>query len=212
MLFVLRIVYRTKIHTGWKIALGVLWFISLASLGGIAGKLVKAHAADANITTKTPIPVFPFDTLVVDFTTDDGDYLINIDNAIKISESTLAIEGVSVSVLESDDEHFKWGSSLSAKGINPEVAADHAEQIEFDLQLLDNHLILPKYIYLKEGQKWHSQEVFVTIWVPVGKYIWLPKDALQHHVNITVKGDAHELWHAKSDLWRMEQGGLVNVQ
>jgi len=212
ILFILKIVYRTSVKAGWKIAMSVLWLLSLGSLGLIANKVVKEHQSEAKITTRTPIPGFPFDTIMIDFEKDPDEYIVHLDNAVKINKTTLAMDRIRLLIRESDDENFQWGTSFKARGATPETAAEYAEQINFDLRLEGNHIVIPNYIYLRNGQKWHDQKVFVTVWIPKDKYILLTKDVRWHHATFDIKGDASKLWHSDSDLWKMENGGLVNVR
>ncbi len=207
--FILRIVYRSSIRPGWKIAMGILWFLSLGSLGFTTAKIVKGQQSEAQITTSTPIPTLPFDTLKVDFAEDANDYIVQVNDVVKINSNTLAVDRVRVSILESEDENFHWGTSFKAKGATPEEAALHAEAIDFDLEMKNNYLILPKYLYISDGRKWYDQKIFITIWVPVGKYIEVSDELLRHKAHIDVKGKESGLWHGRNGVWRMEAGGLV---
>jgi hypothetical protein len=103
-------------------------------------------------------------------------------------------------------------SSLSlrktSKGRSRELARDHADDLEYTFQLKDSVLMFDPYFFLKEGDKWRDQRLFITLKVPEGKSIYLDEDMVDIIYDIENVTNTYDR-DMVGKYWEMKPEGLT---
>ena len=96
----------------------------------------------------------------------------------------------------------------TSKGRTRDLARDHADDLEYSFRLKDSVLMFDPYFFLKEGDKWRDQRMFITLKVPEGKSIFLDEkmvDIIYDIENVTNTYDREMV----GKYWEMKPEGLT---
>lgn len=203
-------------------ALGILWFLSLATVAVSGAKLYREFHYRADYTETEELPV-ESDTLFVNvpaqedpnyrFRTGfgtDGVFFHGIVTFPGIDSTHILYTGknkLTVAMAEKS-EVYKTDIERSSRGFSRKNALDNARQIHTAHRVASDSLIIHPYFALSKEQKIRAQAVTYTLRVPVGKHIALAPGTEQilHDVpNITNTYDADMAGH----IWIMTRNGLA---
>lgn len=114
-----------------------------------------------------------------------------------INQDTLMLNTVRVNVVKSPDSSFHLYKVKFGRGVNPLQARQIAERINFDIQVEDSVIILPKGFPISSNEKFRNQQVLVVLEVPVGKKVQLD-ESIDYYDWFTVNSGRRG-WNARYD-------------
>jgi len=88
-------------------------------------------------------------------------------------EDTIFFPNINLRVLKSDNDSFKITLLKLAYGSSKDQAEHAAENINFNINQKDSFLLLDRGIPITKTDKFRNQSVYITIYVPVGKRIFV---------------------------------------
>ena len=211
ILFGLKLINNTTIHSNYKIGMFFLWITSWVLLGSSGTNIATDFRKEAKNTT-TEIIDFTNDTLYLSM--NDIDRMF--DNAFdakgfKVSpfEDELIGIGMRLDIIKSKNDNFNLIKEATARGKNKHLAKEMTEGIGFEFTLEDNNLIFDDFFTIST-QKWRMQELDITLEIPVGVVVFLDpslEDLLYDIKNVHNMWDYDMLGH----YWKMEKDGLSCV-
>lgn len=114
-----------------------------------------------------------------------------------INQDTLMLNTVRVNVVKSPDSSFHLYKVKFGRGVNPVEARHIAERIQFDIQVNDSVIVLPKGFPISSNEKFRNQQVLVVLEVPVGKKVQLD-ESIDYYDWFTVNSGRRG-WNARYD-------------
>ncbi|MBC8265530.1 MAG: PspC domain-containing protein [Flavobacteriales bacterium] len=208
ILFGLKLVNNTTIHSNHKIALLFLWLASWVILGSSGTNIAAEFQKNAKHST-TEIINFQNDTLYLSMNDVDREFDIVFDaKGFKVSpfEDELIGIGMRLDLKESQDSIFSLIKEATAFGKSKSNAKISAQGVSFNFLVEDDNLIFDDFFSIEE-QKWRMQELDLTLEIPIGKVIYLDhsiEDLIYDIKNQENMWDYDMLGH----YWKMEKEGL----
>ena len=193
--------------------LWVLALITAISLIAIeAGNFSKTEETSSNYTFDS----LKSDTLYVTINQEmlnrlRSDNHLDIGNKWYIVNDHTLYGEVNVDIEKSRDDHFNLRVVKGSRGPDEETAESLAENITYSYTVKDSLLSLDPYFKNDSDEKWRSQHLTLTIFVPENKAIHLDKntaDFLKHSYN----REHYSPYHFAGKTWIMNQDGLGRVQ
>ena len=211
ILFGLKLINNTTIHSNYKVGLLCLWFVSWVLLGSSGTNIAADFKKEAKNTTIEIID-YNKDTLYLSMNDIDR----NFDNAFNTKgfkvnpfEDELLGIGMQLDITKSKDSSYNIVKEATAFGKDKQTAKRNAESVNFHSELEDENLIFDDFFSI-EKQLWRMQELDLTLEVPVGKIIYLDhsmEDLIYDIKNTQNIWDYDMLGH----YWKMEIDGLTCV-
>jgi len=211
ILFGLKLVNNTTIHSNYKIGMLCLWFVSWVLLGSSGTNIAADFRKEAKNTIVETIDL-DNDTLYLSMADIDR----NFDNAFdakgfKVSpfEEELIGIGIQLDIIQSQDSSISLVKEATAFGKNKQAAKRSAEGVNFSFKLEDADVIFDDFFSISE-QKWRLQELDLTLEIPIGKVIYLDhsmEDLIYDIKNQENMWDYDMLGH----YWKMEKEGLTCI-
>ena len=208
ILFGLKLINNTTIHSNYKIGMLCLWFVSWFLLGNSGTNIALEFKKEAKNTTTETID-YNKDTLYLSMNDIDR----NFDNAFdakgfKVTpfEKELIGIGMRLDITKSKDSSYNLIKVGSSFGKNNQTAKRSAEGISFYFALEDEDMIFDDFFSI-EKQLWRMQELDLTLEIPIGKTIYLDdsmEDLIYDIKNQENMWDYDMLGH----YWKMEKEGL----
>jgi hypothetical protein len=211
ILFGLKLVNNTTIHSNYKIGMLCLWFVSWVLLGSSGTNIAAEFKKEAKNTTVETIDLNN-DTLYLSMADIDRKFDNVFDaKGFKVSpfEEELIGIGMSLDIILSKDSSISLVKESIAFGKNKQAAKRNAEGVSFNFKLEDSNLIFDDFFSISE-QKWRLQELDLTLEIPVGKVIYLDhsiEDLIYDIKNQENMWDYDMLGH----YWKMEKKGLTCI-
>ncbi len=210
VLWILRLVFRTRLSKGWRTALGIFWGLNIMGffLSGVF--VAKEFEYEAEITQDQTQLEVTSDTLSVDLYSKEYKTLFGMENEdVMLTENELIFDNVSVSIQRGDGPGFELQQVNKARGVSSQKAHESAENIDFEYRLENNELAFPRYLEVTKDEKFRVQGVNVTLLVPEGKFVKISKPLAHNHGHIQKKDSEHSIWRSDNNVWKMEAEGLV---
>ena len=211
ILFGLKLINNTTIHSNYKVGLLCLWFVSWVLLGSSGTNIAADFKKEAKNTTTETIDLNN-DTLYLSMADIDR----NFDNAFdakgfKVSpfEEELIGIGMQLNIIQSKGSAINLVKEAIAFGKNKQTAKRNAEGVNFNFTLEDEDIIFDDFFSISE-QKWRMQELDLTLEIPIGKVIYLDhsmEDLIYDIKNQENMWDYDMLGH----YWKMEKEGLTCI-
>jgi phage shock protein PspC (stress-responsive transcriptional regulator) len=88
-----------------------------------------------------------------------------------INEDTMYLQNVKIDFIKSPDSSFHVSMLKAARGYSTENANKLANQILYNVKQMDSLLVFDKGIAVNKTDKIRNQNVFITVYVPVGKQV-----------------------------------------
>jgi hypothetical protein len=209
ILFGLKLVNNTTIHSNYKIGMLCLWFVSWVLLGSSGTNIAAEFKKEAKNTIVETIDLNN-DTIYLSMADIDR----NFDNVFdakgfKVSpfEEELIGIGMRLDIVKSNGSTINLVKEATAYGNNKQNAKRSAEGITYDFSLEEKDLIFDDFFSISE-QKWRLQELDLTLEIPVGRTIYLDhsvEDLIYDIKNQENMWDYDMLGH----YWKMEKNGLT---
>ena len=94
-----------------------------------------------------------------------------------------------------------------ARGSNRWEARKRAEQINYSVVVDSGRIVLPNHIDFPFSEKWRNQEVYMTLFIPMGQSVFLDESALSVIDDIENTTDTWD-WDMLNHTWQMNNLGL----
>jgi len=208
ILFGLKLINNTTIHSNYKIGMVCLWFVSWVLLGSSGTNIAKDFSKKAkNITTETID--LKNDTLYLSVADNDRNF-DNIFDAkgFKVSpfESELIGIGMRLNIIHSNSSSINLVKEALAFGKDKQAAKRSAEAVNYNFKIENADMIFDDFFSITT-QKWRRQELNITLEIPFGMVVFLDHslvDLIYDIKNQENMWDYDMLGH----YWKMEKDGL----
>jgi len=130
------------------------------------------------------------------------------DHQFYVQNDSLYINDLIVDVVESKSDQIELYYNFSARGSNRKEAAERAQKVDLQYKVVDNQLFIKEFIVTSVDEKYRNQQLKLSIGLPIGKSIYLNKNAEQliyDIKNVSNTYDGKMLNHH----WKMTDKGLT---
>jgi phage shock protein PspC (stress-responsive transcriptional regulator) len=168
---------------------GTLWFIGIVSAALLTGSIVRSFKS-RNFVEEDIAMVQPTQgKLYLDVTTNNINYRYYSNDwfdwdsdwpLFGANLDSIMLNTVRVDVVKSNDNDFHVTKVKFSRGVNPVVAKNTAEKINFQTTQNDSVLFLPKGFSISKKERWRNQQVLLILQVPVGKKFKLDKSVSKY--------------------------------
>ena len=211
ILFALKLINNTTIHSNYKIGMFCLWLVSCILLGSSGSNIVTEYRKEAKSITAETININN-DTIYLSMTDIDRNFDNIFDSKgfkVSLFEEKLIGIGMRLDITRGNGSSINLVKEASAFGDSKQSAKRSAEKIDFNYTVEEGDLIFDDYFSISE-QKWRLQELEITLEIPVGKTIYLDnsmEDLIYDLKNQENVWDYDMLGH----YWKMEEEGLTCI-
>ncbi len=112
------------------------------------------------------------------------EYKIKDRVVIKSKGLESAFNNIDLSIVKSDNDQFRLVTNYISRGPSEKQAIEYAENIEYTVRQQDSVLIFPEFFKLKKQTLWRTQEVRMTLYVPLDKKVVIHEDVDKFTRNI----------------------------
>jgi|TARA_R100000479_G_scaffold33554_3_gene14140 phage shock protein PspC (stress-responsive transcriptional regulator) len=178
-----------SIGTKAKITLLIVWFISLIILGILGIKQATQRAYDGEDIAETALPVKKGDTLQLKMRADSQyEYETHRHGGLELKynendERIIYSNDIRLIVRSTKDSVGKLLIERKAEGKSFLDAKKHAEAIEYNYSMENGVLLLDGFLTTGTENKFHDQEVEVTVYLPEGSVLIADKNTYSYHRN-----------------------------
>ena len=178
-----------SIGTKAKITLLIVWFISLIILGILGIKQATQRAYDGEDIAETVLPVKKGDTLQLKMRTDSQyEYETHRHGGLELKynendERIIYSNDIRLIVRSTKDSVGKLLIERKAEGKSFLDAKKHAEAIEYNYSMENGVLLLDGFLTTGTENKFHDQEVEITLYLPEGSVLIADKNTYSYHRN-----------------------------
>ena len=214
LMFDIRKAYKPTATAGF-----ILWVIAVAILTITGIELGMSFRSQGEINYTVPLENDSTTVLFVDISKDDifSDHIElnqvwNYSELIKADKDQIFIGFPQLRILQKKDStNFSITMYKRSNGLSVKEAIDKAEKTQYDLQLKNDHLLLPAYYSFPAKDKLRGQGVVVEIKVPLGKRLEFGNNI--DRIGICVDGDnydcRHPEQHYSNTSWHSEGTGMI---
>ncbi|WP_339697536.1 PspC domain-containing protein [uncultured Marixanthomonas sp.] len=178
-----------SIGTKAKITLLIVWFISLIILGILGIKQATQRAYDGEDIAETVLPVKKGDTLQLKMRADSQyEYEAHRHGGLELKynendERIIYSNDIRLIVRSTKDSVGKLLIERKAEGKSFLDAKKHAEAIEYNYSMENGVLLLDGFLTTGTDNKFHDQEVEITLYLPEGSILIANKNTYSYHRN-----------------------------
>ncbi|MBS1744884.1 MAG: PspC domain-containing protein [Bacteroidetes bacterium] len=183
------------------IAMWILgWFCVIGLIASLANDFSYHNTpTETNVELTNP----GVNKLEVKFDRNDRYYFDNrflhFEPFASIKEDTAFVKNIHLRIRQSDNDSFKVTSLKLAYGSSKQLAQSRANKIVFDIAQKDSTLLFNKGIAITKNDKFRNQSIYVTIYVPIGKRIFIGNDVgWGNDMHISFGGDVDD-WRWRND-------------
>lgn len=177
VMWLMRIMFDTRIHGGLAAALTMAWIFSIAGLVSSGWLMTREFQDEARVRLKEASVAPVADTIDIELQAwpPAGEHLLalQVDEAVQYHDGDLYLGLVSLSVMPSPDDTLRVVVEAEARGSHDAAARANAFHIDYPFQLRPDAVRLSPWYRLEEGKQWRAQQVRTIVYVPAGKYIRL---------------------------------------
>jgi hypothetical protein len=127
-----------------------------------------------------------------------------------LDNDTAYINHLQLRFMKSSNDSFHVTYAKMASGKNPAEANATAEKIEYTITQEDSTLLLPKGIKIDRANKYRNQAVYVTVYVPVGKRIYVDDNIWNDNFDFHFGWE--DDWRYRDDFYDEGQSADNNVE
>jgi len=213
-----------SIGTVAKIALFVVWILSIIGLGILGLRQATEQAYDGEFISEQMIPIQQGDTLRISMDTKNQyEHRSRRGNGFEIrlnenDDKVIYSNDVRLIVRSTKDSIGSIYLEKSAEGNSFIDAKDRAENIDYDFSFENNILNLDGHFTTSIDQKFREQEVNVIVYLPVGSVLYADDNTYTYHRNssryedILNNGDEeHYLLVKKDKTYCMDCSDSIHV-
>ncbi len=177
--WIIRKITRARSNSNvMRFGFAAMWILGWVCFIGLLASLSDDFSYHSNpIEYNVPLSNSAVGKLEVEFSNNDRYYFDNnffhFEPFAYVDEDTVSINNIHLRILKSDNDSFKVKALKLAYGTSREVADKRAENISFNINQSDTTLIFDRGIPVTKDDKFRNQSVYVTIYVPVGKRIYV---------------------------------------
>ncbi|HMQ47070.1 MAG TPA: DUF2807 domain-containing protein [Saprospiraceae bacterium] len=210
VLTITRLLFGTRMRTGWKAALSAFWFINLVSLSFVGTRLFMGFQQGATVTQNIDLSSIQGDTLDIQMVESPySDSWVNFGGELQLADQSLIAKQVQLSIVKAEGNVFELVEELSSRGNTLGEAERQAAGIAYEAQVLDNNrLSLPSFFHIYKGDKWRGQRINLTLKVPVGKAIRMGDHYPLRINHIELADEPINPWEERGKTWVMTNDGL----
>ncbi len=178
-----------SIGTKAKVTLLIVWFISLIVLGILGIKQATQRAYDGEDIAETVLPVKKGDTLQLKMRADSQyEYETHRHGGLELKynendERVIYSNDIRLIVRSTKDSVGKLLIERKAEGKSFLDAKKHAEAIEYNYSMDNGVLLLDGFLTTGTENKFHDQEVQITVYLPEGSILIADKNTYSYHRN-----------------------------
>ena len=209
ILLITRILFGTRVHSGWKAGMIGFMILNAISLSFVATNTARNFNTGTTQSQGIDLSAFNSDTISLEaIPSPYQDTWFQIGDQLKFTEEQLIVEMVEIDIRKGEGDLFELIQENHSRGPNLEEAKELAIATQFQVeQEAPDQLRIPKTFQILKGQKWRNQQVKLILKVPVGKAVHIGNQISLHEVDL----DNHRInpWREKGKIWRMEPTGLV---
>ena len=165
---------------------GTLWFIGIVSAAMLTGSVFRSFKSRSFIQENVPVIQPANGKLYLDVTANGINYQYYNNNLFDwdwdsdwplfgANLDSIMINSVRIDVVKSNDNDFRMTKVKFSRGVNPVVARDLAEKINFTTTQTDSIVYLPKGFSISKNERFRMQQVLLILQVPVGKRFFLDR-------------------------------------
>lgn len=196
-----------------RIGSGFFWILSIVMLFGVAVQigLDFDRGAHHNRTVNIDEGTLPQDTLFLTIGEEQFETgYRRRDFDIQEASGTLYCNSLEMDVKRSPNNQASVRIKTSARGGSRAEAFDRAKNIEYQLVQSGNTLRFNDFFSFDKRDKWREQEVYITLYLPVGMTIYL--DESMEQIIYDIK-NVHNMWDGDmlGHYWIMLPEGLTCV-
>ena len=172
-----------------KIALLVVWFLSLIGIGIIAIRQATERAFDGDSITEEVIPIRAGDTLNLSMHSDSQyEYRTHRNGGMQLKyndadEQIIYSNDIRLIVRSTTDSVGKMVIDRTAEGNNFLDAKQRAEAIEYNYTFDNNNLMLDGFFITETENKYRDQEIQLTLYLPEGTILVADENTYSFHRN-----------------------------
>jgi phage shock protein PspC (stress-responsive transcriptional regulator) len=203
--WIIRKIAKIKTNSGVMrfsfVAMWILgWFCFIGLLASIRSDFSYHNSpSESNVSLLNP----SIDKLQVRYVRNDRYYFnssfLHFEPFASLDEDTAFVRNIHLRILKSDNDSFQVKMLKLAYGSSKQVAENRAEKITFNISQEDSSLLFDRGIPITKDDKFRNQSVYVTIYIPVGKRIFI-SDGIGwgNDVNIDFGGHVDD-WYWRND-------------
>lgn len=199
-----------RIHNNSNImrfSFGAMWVLGLFCFIGLLASLTNEfsyHNSPKETTIALNDP--SVNILKVKFKNNDKYYFNNsflhLEPFASLDEDTAFVRNIHLRILKSDNDSFQVKILKLAYGSDRHIAENRASNITFSIIQQDSSLLFDRGIPITKTEKFRNQSVYVTVYVPVGKRIFVSNGVgWGNDVHFNIGGDIDN-WY-----WRTDNNG-----
>jgi|GEM_PF-205635 len=214
VLGVMRLFMRTNFKPKWSAGLWIFWALNLVSLCFIGMKTVRdfSHGADYGLGANT-VQVAPTDTLFIDFEENPfSESIMHFGNDLYISDDKLISENIRLHIEKAEGNQIEVVQSNYSRGGGLAESQQLGSKINLQYRIEGNHIVIPSFFEIPNGEKWRGQCVNITVKVPEGRWVRANNLYNWNHLDLQVDDKyAFPMWQ-DNYAWQMGPNGLYNLQ
>jgi len=213
VMWLMRIMFDTRIHGGLAAALTLAWIFSITGLISSGWLMAREFQDEERVLLKEAAVTPAADTIDIGLQpwprASDGLLRIHVDDALSYRDGDLYLAPVAVSIMPAADDTLRVVVEAEASGSDDATARTNALHIDYPLQLRPDEVRLSPWFRLEKGKQWRAQQVRAIVYVPSGKYVRvLPSDARTNIGFFPPDGPARTIWPQRTpQLIRMPATG-----
>jgi phage shock protein PspC (stress-responsive transcriptional regulator) len=209
-----KLVFRYKTNNK-LIGLGAfgIWLVALVSMIAISVGQVSNFSQKNSVSSGKQLNCPECKTLFLEL--EPAIETMNAENQVHFDEVTVVeldnkkvlAGNPSLRIEPTDASDFSVVVRKQARGKNTDEVQQNLDQIQYNLVSRDSTLVLNRYFTIGTHTKWRSQEVQVTLKVPIGKLVHLGKNLDQLHFDFD---NINNIWTGEmtGKTWVMTTEGL----
>ncbi len=210
-----KMVFRYKSNnTMVGLAMAGVWLVALIVLFVASASQLRNFRNESTVVVNNTVPCDTCQTLYLELADDTykgyaaHSWDLNHLRVMQVRGEKVMLGSPQLDIEKAGGDEFVVTLRKTSKGRTREVARDNADDLEYDFQLKDSVLLFDPYFFLKEGDKWRDQRLFITLKVPEGKSIYLDEemvDIIYDIENVTNTWDRDMV----GKYWEMKPEGLT---
>lgn len=195
-----------------KAGLWSFWSVNLLAMFAIASFTARHFTSGEQESSTIAIDV-PFgDTLTIQsFDNLNSNSIIEIGN-VDLEDNKLYNYSVDLTIARSKDQKFELETKISSRGQDSEEASLLANEVKYNVSLVNGVLTIPRGFIIEKGSKYRGQTVDLVLRVPDGVPLTIGKEVRRILSNVDVQEHRITPWSHLGKSWKMGRDGLVCLE
>lgn len=210
IMFVSKHVFKTRTSPNFKAGMWAFWIINIICLffvGSYQGSQFSSHAELVDAIDLTGVSS---DTLYIEVGEDHYRSAAVGVGHLRITDDKLVSRHVHFNIVKAEGELFELKQEVYSRGKTESEASRLASSVVYSVAVENNKILLPRTIEFPKGEKWRNQQVNLTLYVPVGKAIYLENTFKGIGYHFEIDRDQEYPRFDEKQTWVMKSDGLVN--